>query len=59
MFSDLTTMIQDRLDKRRRYQRALAELDDAKYAHQLVRDLGVDLAQAREFARLRIYGGVR
>jgi uncharacterized protein YjiS (DUF1127 family) len=56
MLSDVMAMVHDRLDKRRRYQRALGELSDAKYAHELVRDLGVDLAEAREFARKRIYG---
>jgi uncharacterized protein YjiS (DUF1127 family) len=51
----LMTMLRDRLDKRRRYQQALAEFSDAKYVHELVRDLGVDLAEAREYARRRIY----
>jgi uncharacterized protein YjiS (DUF1127 family) len=55
MLSYLMEMLHDRLDKRRRYQQALAEFDDAKYAHELVRDLGVDLAEAREYARRRIY----
>ena len=49
-------MLRDRLDKRRRYKQALAELSDAKYAHELVRDLGVDLAEAREYARRSIRG---
>jgi uncharacterized protein YjiS (DUF1127 family) len=56
MLSDLIAMVHGRLDKRRRYQQALGELSDAKYTHELVRDLGVDLAEAREFARRRIYG---
>jgi uncharacterized protein YjiS (DUF1127 family) len=56
MLSNLIATLRDRLDKRRRYRRALAELDDAKYVHQLVRDLGVDVAQARLAARRRIYG---
>ncbi len=56
MLSDLTAMFRDRLDKRRRYQRALDELSDAKYAHELVRDLGVDLAETRRYALRRIYG---
>jgi uncharacterized protein YjiS (DUF1127 family) len=55
MLSYLMVMLHDRLDKRRRYQQALAEFSDAKYVHELVRDLGVDLAEAREYARRRIY----
>jgi len=55
MLSYLISMLHDRLDKRRRYQQALAEFGDAKYVHELVRDLGVDLAEAREYARRRIY----
>ena len=55
MLSYLMEMLHDRLDKRRRYQQALAEFSDAKYVHELVRDLGVDLAEAREYARRRIY----
>ena len=53
----LMTMLRDRMDKRRRYHQALAEFSDAKYVHELVRDLGVDLAEAREYARRKIYEG--
>jgi hypothetical protein len=58
MLSYLMVMLHDRLDKRRRYQQAVAEFSDSKYAHELVRDLGVDLAEAREYARRRIYEDV-
>ena len=57
MLSHLMEMFHDRLDKWRRYQEALAEFSDAKYVHELVRDLGVDLVEAREYARRRIYEG--
>ena len=37
MLSYLMAMLHNLLDKRRRYQEALAEFSDAKYVHELVR----------------------
>ena len=56
MLSLLVVALRERLDQRRRYRQALAELDDPVYVHQLVRDLGFDLAETRIAARRAIYG---